>query len=172
MGDAVQRVMIVGQPGSGKSWLALQIGRRLGLPVYHMDHIHWQAGWVERDGAEKLRLCAQVEALDHWVFEGNFTATAPNRTARADLVIWLDLPVGLRLWRVTWRLITGFGRRRPDMAQGCPERLGRETVSFYRYICATRTTGRARIAGVLAGVPQVARLRNPAQVTRFLAALK
>ena len=78
MGDAMQQVMIVGQPGSGKSWLALQIGRRLGLPVYHMDHIHRQAGWVERDRTEKLRLCAQVEALDHWVFEGNFTATAPN----------------------------------------------------------------------------------------------
>jgi adenylate kinase family enzyme len=40
----MRRIMIVGQPGSGKSWLAGQIGKRLGLPVHHMDHIHWQPG--------------------------------------------------------------------------------------------------------------------------------
>ena len=167
----MQRVMIIGQPGSGKSWLAVQLGARLGLPVHHMDHIHWQSGWVERGVAEKARLCAAIEAQEAWVFEGNFTTTAANRAARADLLVWLDLPVGLRLWRVTRRKILGFGRQRPDMAPGCPERLGREVWTFYHYIWATRQSGRARIAEVVAAArpgPEIVRLRHAHEVTEFL----
>ena len=171
----MQRVMIVGQPGSGKSWLAVRLGSRLGLPVHHMDHIHWQPGWVERSAADKARLCAEVEAQDTWVFEGNFSTTAANRAARADLLVWLDLPVSLRLWRVTWRKIRGFGQQRPDMAPGCPERLGREAGAFYRYIWATRHSGRTRIAAVVAAAPvglEVVRLRHTRDVAAFLARLQ
>ena len=44
----MKRVMIVGQPGAGKSTIARQIGQRTGLPVVHIDKIHWMPGWVER----------------------------------------------------------------------------------------------------------------------------
>jgi adenylate kinase family enzyme len=56
----MQRVMIVGQPGSGKSTLARKLGQRTGLPVIHIDTIHWQPGWVERSWDEKTRLCHEV----------------------------------------------------------------------------------------------------------------
>lgn len=42
----MQRVMIIGQPGSGKSTLAREMGKHTGLPVVHIDTIHWQPGWV------------------------------------------------------------------------------------------------------------------------------
>ena len=130
----MRRVMIVGQPGSGKSWLARQIGARLGLPVHHMDHIHWLPGWVERSIPDKQALCAGIEAQEDWVFEGNFSPTVAHRIARADQVIWLDMPVALRLWRVTRRKLGTLGRARPDMAPGCPEGLGaRRGVSIAIY---------------------------------------
>lgn len=44
----MQRVMIVGGPGSGKSTLTRSVGAKLKLPVFHMDQIHWQENWVER----------------------------------------------------------------------------------------------------------------------------
>jgi adenylate kinase family enzyme len=163
------RVMIVGQPGSGKSWLASELAGRLGLPLYHMDHIHWQPGWVARPEAEKTALAQEIEAQEAWVFEGNYSPTVAHRVARADLVIWLDLPLGLRLWRVTWRKVTGWGLARPDMAPGCPEGLGPEAWAFYRYIWDTRSTGRARLALVagLAG-PKLRHLTNRRAVARFL----
>lgn len=42
----MRRVMIVGHPGSGKSTLARAMGERTGLPVVHIDQIHWRPGWV------------------------------------------------------------------------------------------------------------------------------
>ena len=49
----MQRVMILGQPGSGKSTLAQKLGACTGLPVFHIDNIHWSPGWVERPSDEK-----------------------------------------------------------------------------------------------------------------------
>lgn len=140
--SAVRRIMIVGQPGAGKSTLAARLAERTGLPVIHIDKIHWQAGWVERSKADKTRLCLEAEQQDRWVFEGGHSATWPSRLARADMLIWLDLPVGVRLWRVVRRAIVGLGRTRPDMAEGCPERL-RTLPKFITYIWTTRRSGSA-----------------------------
>ena len=136
--------MIVGQPGSGKSTLARRLGEASGLPVIHIDRIHWQPGWVERSKAEKTRLCLEAEAGERWVFEGGHSRTWPSRVARADLLVWLDRPLGLRLWRVIWRAVTQLGRTRPDMADGCPERL-RSMPEFIHYIVTTSRSHRAVI---------------------------
>jgi adenylate kinase family enzyme len=143
-----RRIMIVGQPGSGKSTLAARLGEVSGLPVIHIDRIHWQAGWVERSKAEKTRLCHEAEAGERWIFEGGHSATWPSRLARADLLVWLDRPVGLRLWRVLARAVTQLGRTRPDMADGCPERL-RSLPEFVHYILTTAHSQRRKI-GLLA----------------------
>ncbi|GAA4015507.1 hypothetical protein GCM10022280_12830 [Sphingomonas swuensis] len=141
----MQRIMIVGQPGSGKSHLAAALGEATGLPVIHIDRIHWQPGWVERSPAEKTRLCGEAEAGERWIFEGGHSTTWPSRLARADLLVWLDRPALLRGWRVVRRAATQLGRTRPDMAEGCPERL-RSLPGFIHYIVTTRHSQRRKIA--------------------------
>ena len=137
--------MIVGQPGSGKSTLARALGQASGLPVIHIDRIHWQPGWIERTKAEKTRLCLEAQAGEHWIFEGGHSATWPSRLARADLLVWLDRPVGLRLWRVLRRALTQLGQTRTDMADDCPERL-RSLPEFVHYILTTARRHRSKIA--------------------------
>ncbi len=73
----VKRIMIVGGPGSGKSTLAREVGARLGLPVFHMDQIHWQENWVERPLVEKIPMAKAVVAQDAWVFEGGHVNYLP-----------------------------------------------------------------------------------------------
>ncbi len=156
----MQRIMIVGQPGSGKSTLARALGAKVGLPVVHIDHIHWQPGWVERPRDEKTRLCRDVEATEHWIFEGGHSITWPNRLQRADMLIWLDLPVGLRFWRIVKRTVIWHGRNRPDLPDGCREGFHRETLPFWHYIWRTRTSGAAKIQQLWDSVPDdKARLR-------------
>lgn len=171
----MQRVMIIGQPGSGKSTLARHLAAATGLPVYHMDHLHWLPGWVERPRAEKIAMAHEIEARERWIFEGGLSATYDTRLARADTLIWLDLPVGLRLWRVTKRMIRNRGKNRPDMAEGCIEGWHSETPAFYRFIWRTRRTSRARLQQVYDQArPDQRRhhLGNPAQVSAYLETLE
>jgi adenylate kinase family enzyme len=167
----MQRVMIVGQPGSGKSTFARELGEITGLPVVHIDHIHWQPRWIERSRAEKTRLCLEVEAGDAWIFEGGHSATWANRLERADTLIWLDFPVGIRFWRIVKRTVVWHGRSRPDLPENCPEGFHRETLPFWRYVWRTRVTARARIAGLVALAPsgiQITQLASRRAVKAFL----
>lgn len=149
----MQRVMIVGGPGSGKSTLARLLGDRTGLPVFHMDHIHWKSGWVERPADEKTRMAEEVHRRESWIFEGGHSRTYAARVARADTMIWLDIPVGLRLWRVIRRMLVTYGQSRPDLPDGCPERFSRETFEFVAFIWRTRRTARAKLKAIADNPP-------------------
>ncbi len=173
-GSAMRRVMILGQPGSGKSRLAREIGRATGLPVVHVDHIHWLPGWVERPREQKIALARAAAAGEAWVFEGGISATWPERAARADLIVWLDVGVARRFWRVLRRTVLHWGRNRPDLPEGCREGFHAQTLPFWRWIWDTRHTGREGIARLVEGLPPgkpVVRLRTPAEVRRFVAGI-
>jgi adenylate kinase family enzyme len=141
----MKRVMIVGGPGSGKSTLARTLGKLTGLQVFHMDHIHWKPGWQERTRAEKDVMTRHVHAKDSWIFEGGHSRTYAERASRADTLIWIDLPIFLRLWRVVKRMIRDRGIIRPDLPDNCPERINAETFHFLNFIWRTRQTSREKV---------------------------
>ena len=166
--------MIVGGPGSGKSTLARALGERTGLPVFHMDHIHYTAGWVERSTAEKSRLTHEVHARDVWIFEGGHSATHAERIARADTVVWLDVPIARRLVRVVRRTLRYRGMTRPDLPPGCPERLNLRTLEFLWVVWRTRRTSRAKLARIgeeARSELRFVRLIDDAEVADFLASV-
>lgn len=168
----VKRVMIVGQPGSGKSTLARTMGSILNLPVIHIDLIHWKSGWVERASPEKDILCSEVHAQDKWVFEGGRSPTWPERLDRADVLVWLDLPLRLRAWRVFWRTIKHWGKSRPDLPKGCPERF---SWHFTKWIWTSRNTQRTKMQRLYDAAPpgkQKYRLSTKAEVSVFVSELR
>jgi adenylate kinase family enzyme len=144
----MKRVIIVGGPGSGKSTLARKMGDITGLPVIHIDHIHWQPGWIERSSAEKDRLTREVHDRDSWIFEGGHYRTLDERLLRADTFIWLDFTVWLRFWRVITRTLRDLGKNRPDLPENCPERLNFETLKFAHFIWTTRNRWREKLTGI------------------------
>lgn len=140
----MKRIMIIGSAGSGKSTLARQIGMALNLPVFHMDRdVFWLPGWVERTKDDQLRQVERIVALDAWVFEGNNSSTFHLREARADMLIWLDVSLWTRVVRVVRRNIVQRGKTRPDMADGCTERL-RMLPGFLWFIVSTARSSKTK----------------------------
>lgn len=170
----MQRVMIVGQPGSGKSTLARRLGERTGLPVVHIDTIHWQPGWIERSPDEKTRLCLEVEARDRWIFEGGHSTTWENRVARADLLIWIDRSPPLRFLRVLRRTLLNHGQSRPDLPENCPEQLA-NLPEFLKFMWRTRKTSRAKMRQFVSTAPSACRvvhLRSNRETKIFLESIR
>jgi len=151
----MKRVMINGGPGSGKSTLARALGAATGLPVYHMDQLHWKPGWVQRPLHERIPMAHAIEDSDAWIFEGGMSATYDHRAARADTMIWVDLPMPLRWWRVVKRLVTSYGQTRPDSAPDCPEIFHRETLDFWKWIWDTRHSHRIKLLNLIEAHPHL-----------------
>lgn len=165
--------MIIGQPGSGKSTMARLLGERLGLPVYHMDRdVFWLPGWQERAEDDRLHCIRTIIAQPAWVFEGYNSSTFQLRAERADTLIWLDTPLGLRLVRVVRRTLTGLGTTRQDLADGCPERLS-GMPEFLWYILKTARRNKAKAAAFFDGFTgHKYRLATLADVRRFLSTVQ
>lgn len=167
----MQRISVLGGPGSGKTTLARALGQRLGLPVVHLDMLFWRPGWVESDRDELAARVAAITARKAWVIEGNYASTWPSRLAHGDSFILLDMPTPLRLWRVVRRSLRHWGQTRPDLPEGCPEQLD---LAFLRFSLRYRGEPRGRALALLAQAAETQdchRLRSVAEVRRFLAAL-
>lgn len=165
----MERVLVIGSPGAGKSTFAPALAHHLGLPLIHLDREHWLPGWVERDKAEWIERVGTLAARPRWVIDGNYGGTLAIRLARADTVIWLDYPAWLCLARVIRRVLQSHGRVRPDMGDGCPERFD---PAFLLYVARFPRNGRRRILAKLPGFEgRLVHLRRPADAADFLASL-
>lgn len=165
----MNRVLIIGSPGAGKSTLSRALAARTGLPLFHMDRIHWLPGWIERDRTEAADALTTVLAGERWIIDGNYGSSLPQRLARADTVILLDYPTRLCLWRAFQRWREYRGRTRPDMTEGCPENLNFE---FFWYVLTFRQAVLPRTERSLRGFAgNLLRLRRPKQTETWLAGL-
>ncbi len=143
----MRRVIIMGPPGSGKSTLARRLGTLHGLPVFHLDHAYWRPGWSPAPPDAFRAEVERIAGLPAWVMDGNYRATLEPRLARADTVVFLDLPPRVYLPRVLRRALVGavVGR---TQAPGCRERLN---AAFLRYALAWRRERRDRDLALLDG---------------------
>jgi adenylate kinase family enzyme len=165
----VQRVLVIGPCGAGKSTLAAELGQRLDLPVFHMDKLNWRPGWVESSKDEIRERLAEIVATDSWLIDGNYGGTLPPRLDRADTVIYLDYPIRLCVARLLGRIWKYRGRTRPDMTEGCPERFDFE---FLIYLLRWNSGPRPRTEQHLKGhEAKVIRLHNPEELQRWLGVL-
>lgn len=166
----MKRVAIIGSGGAGKTTLARALREQTGLPVVHLDRLYWNAGWVETPRDEWLARQNEFLAQECWIVDGNYGSTMDVRLAAADTVIFLDTPRLRCLWRVFKRRLKYHNRSRPDMTEGCPERL---TWEFVRFVWTYPETRRPVILEKLGrlGDKQIVRLRNAGELKDFLAHL-
>ncbi len=127
------KIVIRGYSGSGKSTLARKLGEKHGVPVLHLDRVQWLPNWTARDDAEKRRIVkAFLDENESWVIDGNYSSLyQQRRLEEADTIILMLFSRLSCLCRVSKRKRQYRGQTRPDMGEGCEEKLD---AAFLRWV--------------------------------------
>ena len=127
----MKQIMVIGiSAGVGKSTFARVLGEALNIHVYHLDTLYWRPNWVEASLEEFSKAQQEIVNQPQWIIEGNYSNTFEIRAKQADTIIYLELPLYVCLYRVIKRWFMNIGKTRPDMGDGCKERLNWEFLKF------------------------------------------
>ncbi|MCI9368513.1 MAG: DNA topology modulation protein FlaR [Oscillospiraceae bacterium] len=133
------KIAVLGYSGAGKSTLARALGERYGIPVLHFDTIQFTPNWEVRDRDEAHRMVHAFMENPAWVMDGNYTKFEyERRLDEADEILLLLFPrlaSFVRAWRRYFRF---RGKSRPDMAEGCPEKMDPEFMWWILWKGRTR----------------------------------
>ena len=170
----MRKVAVFGNAGGGKSTLGRRLAELTGLPLYVVDMMQFGRGGAKVPDDEFLQMHADLLRRDEWIIDGfGNMATAWERFAAADTLIYVDLPLFIHFRWVTKRLIKGLFADPPDWPEDSP--LWSSSMQSYRVLrlCHRRLTPKYRqLVTEEATSKRVHHLRSPAQIESFLDAVK
>ena len=163
----MEKVLIIGCSGAGKSTLARTMAEKTGLPLIHLDKLFWRENWQHISRDEFDVLLQQELEKEQWILDGNYDRTLTVRLRYCDTVLYLDYPRWQCLLGVIKRVVTTYGKVRPDMSDGCPERFDWE---FMKWIWNYNKEHRAELYRILGETEnvQVVVLKNRKAGKAFL----
>lgn len=127
----MNRIMIFGFSGGGKSMLARKMGEILGIEPTHFDAIHWLPNWVESTREYKREVIKPILERDRWIIEGNYRHIYwQERLELADTVIFIDVNRFTCMYQAWKRSRIYKGKTRPDMGEGCTEKFDLEFAKW------------------------------------------
>ncbi|MGN1423897.1 MAG: DNA topology modulation protein [Oscillospiraceae bacterium] len=126
------KIAIIGYSGSGKSTLAKKLGAVYQAEVFHFDKVHFLPDWEIRNDEEKARITKEfLDTHDSWVTDGNYSKLFyERRMDEADIIIMLLFNRFSCLYRVIRRYRKFRNTTRPDMCEGCNEKLDLEFIKW------------------------------------------
>lgn len=174
----MQRVLVVGNTGAGKTTFAGALATKVGLPHTEIDSLFWKADWQESSDEEFAAKLTEAAGADEWVMCGNYLSRGVDILwPRADTIVWLDLPLSLVISRsvrrtakrgITRELLWGTNREKLRYLLPIGE------TPLWLYAIRHQKKHRPRIERMLAEPAAahltVHRLRSRAEVRRFLQA--
>lgn len=170
----MRKVAVFGNAGGGKSTLGRRLAELTGLPLYVVDMMQFGRGGAKVTDDEFLQMHADLLRRDEWIIDGfGNMATAWERFAAADTLIYVDLPLLIHFRWVTKRLIKGLFADPPGWPEDSP--LWSSSMQSYRVLrlCHRHLTPKYRqLVTEEATLKRVHHLRSPAQIESFLDAVK
>lgn len=173
----MKKIAIIGPSGAGKTILAVNLAKRLNLPVYHLDTYFWKPDWQEADSEQFMLKQYELVMLDQWIIDGNFRRTLSIRLFEADTIIFLDISRWRCLYQAIRRQLKYYDRNRPDFPRGCVSRFDKKFLWFLWDIWRWNANGgRRHVLEYLAiaketNSAQIYHLRSQKKIDLFLASL-
>lgn len=168
----MKRIAVIGCGGAGKSTFSQKLANILNIPVYHLDKLYWKPGWVESSKEEWDELIKKLVFKQEWIIDGNYSRTIDVRLKNADTIIFLNMPTYLCIYRIIKRRLMYRGKSRPDMNEGCKEKLHLDFVKWvYGY---NRNIGPSILDKLrkYSNEKNIIILNKPAEVQSFIYKLK
>lgn len=137
----MKKICIIGGSGTGKTTLAENLGKRLDLPVYHIDGIHHLDNWQIRDKKERDKIIIEKADEDKWIIDGTYRSTLQYRLDKADFIIYLDYSTIAQVKGVLGRFIKNHGKEKKEIP-GCNERMN---LKFFWFVVNWRKNRRNEI---------------------------
>ena len=128
------KVSIMGYSGSGKSTLAKEVAKTYKCEVLHLDTVQFLKNWEVRPTKDSQKIVAEFLEKDSWVIDGNYSHFhLVKRLDDSEQIVFLLFSRWASLRRAIARYIKYRGKTRPDMAEGCEEKLDAEFVWWLLY---------------------------------------
>lgn len=143
--DNMDRIVIIGCGGSGKTTLGRQLAALIDAPMTHLDGVYYDAAWNALPQEEFVAIQQKLVAEPRWVIDGNFASTLPIRLTHADTVIFLDISPTMCLWGILQRRLRYRGGQLVE--QGVFDRIH---WGFIRYILGYRRQMRPKVRALIA----------------------
>ena len=149
------KIAIIGYSGSGKSTLARRLAEQYNLPVLHFDTVQFRPNWeIRPQESKEIMTKTFLDLHKDWVIDGNYSKLYyERRMQEADVIIQLRFNRFSSLYRVTRRYLTYKEGNRPDMAEGCKEKLDLEFITWVLWKGRTKES-RQRYESVCARYPE------------------
>ena len=149
------KIAIIGYSGSGKSTLAGRLAEHYDIPVLYFDRVQFRPNWEIRPQASKeIMTKTFLDLHKDWVIDGNYSKLFfERRMEEADVIILMLFNRFSCLHRV-WRRYRKYkNQSRPDMGEGCNEKLDREFVKWVLRDGRSKTA-RQRYQNVVSQYPE------------------
>lgn len=104
----MNKAIIIGCPGSGKTTFAEKLNKVTGLPLYHLDAIWHKPDKTHIPREDFDKRITEIFDTDQWIIDGNYKRTIEMRLRQCDTVFLFDLPTEVCLQGATERI--GKGR--------------------------------------------------------------
>ena len=107
----MERIMVIGSPGAGKSTFSRKLRDVTGLPLYYLDTIWHKPDRTNISREEFDEKLMEIVKEDRWIIDGNYQRTLKKRLERCDTVFFLDYPLEVCLEGAAARI----GKKREDL---------------------------------------------------------
>lgn len=168
----MEKIVIIGSAGTGKSTFARKLGSILNIKVYHLDRVFWQRGWVIKPRETRIDILQHLVQDKQWIIEGSYLSSSEPRLNAADTVIFLDNAPLVCLQRIIKRHLKYHEHSRRDIPEGSKDKL---TLLLISKVLVFPFRGRRALIQKLRNYEwskQIIWLRSGKEVEDFLAILE